>query len=110
MNSTVDNIRNGGLDFIMMAVAHAKYGQVTTLDAWKFEGRLHHNLDVPNYDEPQGEAIPWCTHKLESKRRHFFSLKNWYGHGRTGCTIAVGPAHMHTHTHTHTGQEKEVES
>ena len=30
-------------------------------------------------------------HQLESKRRHFFSLKSWYGHGRTGRTIAAGP-------------------
>ena len=30
--------------------------------------------------------------KLESKRRHFFSLKNRYGHGRTGRTFAAGPA------------------
>ena len=31
--------------------------------------------------------------KLESQRRHFFSLKNRYGHGRTGRTFAAGPAH-----------------
>ena len=30
--------------------------------------------------------------KLESKRRHFFSLKNRYGHSRTGRTFAAGPA------------------
>ena len=31
MNLTVDNIRNGGLDFVMMAMAHAKYGLYSTL-------------------------------------------------------------------------------
>ena len=29
--------------------------------------------------------------KLESKRRHFSSSKNRYGHGRTGRTVAAGP-------------------
>ena len=48
-------------------------------------------LDLPSYGELFGEAIVLCTRKLESKRRHFFSLKNRYGHGRTGRTIAAGP-------------------
>ena len=48
-------------------------------------------LDLPSYGKLFGEAIVLRTHKLESKRRHFFSLKNQYGHGRTSRTIAAGP-------------------
>ena len=48
-------------------------------------------LNVPSYGKPLGEAILYRTCKLESKRRHFFSLKNRYGLGRTGRTIATGP-------------------
>ena len=33
------------------------------------------------------------AHRLESKRRHFFALKNRYGHGRTGRIIAAGPVY-----------------
>ena len=48
-------------------------------------------LNVQSYGEPLGEAILQRMHKLESKRLHFFSLKNQYSHGRTGLTIAAGP-------------------
>ena len=51
-------------------------------------------IDVPSYDKPLGEAILLRTHKLEPKRRHFFSLKNRYGHGRTGRTSATGPVYI----------------
>lgn len=30
-------------------------------------------------------------YRLEFKQCHFFSLKNWYSDGHTGCNIAAGP-------------------
>ena len=41
-------------------------------------------FDVPSYGELFGEVILERKRKLESKRRHLFSLKKRYGHGRTG--------------------------
>ena len=35
--------------------------------------------------------------KLESKQRHFFSLKNLCGHGHISHTIATGPAWCDEH-------------
>ena len=37
--------------------------------------------------------------QLESKRRHFSSSKNRYGHGRTGRTVAAGPGVILVHSY-----------
>ena len=49
-------------------------------DSKKLRGRLHHNLDVLSYDEPQVKP--------------FFLPQNWYGHAHIARTIAAGPGNL----------------
>ena len=61
------------------------------LDAQNLGGGLGHTSDVRNYNESWGRLVNVRVYgKIAAMP--IFLLKNRYGHGRTCCTSAAGPA------------------